>query len=138
MNSEELQRIIDKISAQGKTNFLDATTENKIETFEIERDIKLPTKYKEWLLFSDGGEIFLPAGIQIYGIEHHPMIDTENEDRPDDSYIVIGAMASGDSIVFEKAEEKIFIYNLESDRTEENETYEDFYAFLNAMYEEQT
>lgn len=138
MISKELQIIIDKICMQGKMNFLDSTTEEKIVIFEKKHNIKLPTKYREWLLFSDGGEIFLPSGIQFYGIEHKPMIDVEDEDRPGDSYIIIGAMASGDSIVFEKVKERIFIYNLESDQIENDETYEDFYAFLNAMCEEQT
>ena len=135
MISEELQKIIDTICAQGAMNFLDATTEEKIVAFEMKHDIKLPTKYREWLLFSDGGEIFLPAGIQFYGIEHKPIIDVEDDDRPDDSYIVIGALASGDPIVFKKTEERISIYNIEDDRIEDDETYEDFYAFLNDTYD---
>ena len=135
MISEELQKIIDTISAQGEMKFLESTTEEKIVAFEKEHNIKLPTKYREWLLFSDGGEIFLPAGIQFYGVEHKPVIDAEDDDRPDDSYIVIGALASGDPIVFKKTEERISIYNLEDDRIEDDETYEDFYSFLNDMYD---
>ena len=135
MISEELKKIIDTISTQGEMNFLEATTEEKIVAFEMEHNIKLPTEYREWLLFSDGGEIFLPAGIQFYGVEHNPIIDIEDDDRPDDSYIVIGALASGDPIVFKKTEERISIYNLEDDRIEDDETYEDFYAFLNDTYD---
>ena len=116
-------------------NFLDATTEDKIHAFEMKYNIKLPEKYREWLLFSDGGEIFLPAGIQFYGVEHKPIIDIEDDDRPDDSYIVIGALASGDPIIFKKTEERISIYNLTDDRIEDDETYEDFYALLNDSYE---
>lgn len=130
MISEKLQKIIDTICTHGEMNFLDATTEDKIETFEIAHNIKLPEKYREWLLFSDGGEIFLPAGIQFYGVDHKPIIDIEGDDWPDDSYIVIGTLASGDPIVFRKAEERISIYNLTDDRIEDDETYEDFYAFL--------
>lgn len=70
MISEELKLIVDKFNEQGKMNFLEETTEEKISEFEIERSIKLPTKFKEWLLFSDGGEFFLPAGIQLYGIKN--------------------------------------------------------------------
>ena len=135
MISEELKKIIDTISTQGEMNFLEATTEEKIVAFEMEHNIKLPTEYREWLLFSDGGEIFLPAGIQFYGVEHKPIIDIEDDDRPDDSYIVIGALASGDPIVFKKTKERISIYNLEDDRIEDDETYEDFYAFLNDTYD---
>lgn len=130
----KLHKIIDAICAQGEMNFLSATTEEKIIAFEMEHDIKLPRKYREWLLFSDGGEIFLPAGIQFYGVEHKPIINTEDNNRPDASYIVIGALASGDPIVFKKTEERISVYNREDDRIEEDETYEDFYAFLNNTY----
>ena len=98
MISEELKLIVDKFNEQGKMNFLEETTEEKISEFEKERSIKLPTKFKEWLLFSDGGEFFLPAGIQLYGIEHKPIIDVDNNDRPSEDYIVIGALASGDPI----------------------------------------
>ncbi len=135
MISDELQKIIYIISAQGEMRFLESATEEKIVAFEKEHNIKLPTKYREWLLFSDGGEIFLPAGIQFYGVEHKPIIDVEDDDRPDDSYIVIGALASGNPIVFKKTEERISIYNLEDDRIEDDETYEDFYAFLNDTYD---
>lgn len=40
----------------------------------------LPSKFKEWLLFSDGGECFLPAGIQLYGVAHKPLIDVNDND----------------------------------------------------------
>lgn len=133
MISVELQKIIDKISGQGEMNFLDATTEEKIEAFEKANSIKMPEKFKEWLLFSDGGELFLPAGVQLYGIEHKPMIDINDDDRPNDSYIVIGALASGDPIVFKKTDESISIYNHEDNRIEDDETYVDLYAFLNDM-----
>lgn len=135
MISKELETIIDTISAQGEMYFLEAATEEQIAVFEKEHNIKLPKKYKEWLLFSDGGECFLPAGIQFYGVAHKPIIDIEDNDRPDDSYIVIGALASGDPIIFKKTEEKICIYNHEDNRIEDDETYEDFFAFLKDMYE---
>ena len=80
-------------------NFLEETTEEKISEFEKEHSAKLPEKYKEWLLFSDGGELFLPAGIQLYGIEHKPKIDVNDDSRPNNEYIVIGAFASGDPIL---------------------------------------
>lgn len=120
---------------QGEMHFLDAATEEEIAQFEKKNAIRLPEKYKEWLLFSDGGECFLPAGVQFYGVVHKPIIDVKDNDRPDDNYIVIGALASGDPIVFKKTEERISIYNHADDRIEDDETYEDFYAFLKDMYE---
>lgn len=82
MISNELQQIVDKFKEQGKMAFLEVATLEKIDIFEKENDITLPVKYKEWLLFSDGGEFFLPAGIQLYGVEHKPVINVKNNDRP--------------------------------------------------------
>ena len=115
-------------------NFCKETTENKILEFEKEHNIKLPAKYKEWLLFSDGGEFFLQAGIHLYGIENKPTIDVDNNDRPSEEYIVIGALASGDPILCEKAGEKIAIYNQETGKIEDDEIYDDFIAFLIDLY----
>lgn len=135
MISEELKKIVDKFNEQGKMNFLEETTKEKISEFEKEHNVKLPTKFKEWLLFSDGGEFFLPAGIQLYGIEHKPLIDVNDNSRPSDDYIVIGAFASGDPILCKKAEETISIYNQEVGKIDEELVYPDFIAFLNDLYE---
>lgn len=135
MISEELKMIIDKLNIQGKMVFLEATTEDKITTFEREKNVALPSKYKEWLQLSDGGEFFLPAGIQLYGIEHKPVIDVNDNTRPNDDYIVIGALASGDPILFEKNSEKIAIYNQEAGRIEDDEIYDDFIAFLKDLHD---
>lgn len=135
MISEEFKTIIDRFQEQGKMNFLEETTEEKISEFEKEHSVKLPEKYKEWLEFSDGGDFFLPAGIQLYGIEHKPVIDVNNNDRPSDMYIVIGALASGDPILCEKAGERIAVYNQEAGRIEDDEIYDDFIAFLNDLYD---
>lgn len=58
MISEELKVIVGEFKEQGKMNFLVETTEDKISEFEKEHSIKFPAKFKEWLLFSDGGELF--------------------------------------------------------------------------------
>ena len=131
----EMQQIVENYKKQGKMVFLEATTEEKIADFEKKNEITFPKKFKEWLKFSDGGELFLPAGIQLYGIEHKPIIDIKNNDRPSDAYIVIGALASGDPILCEKAGQKIAIYNHEAGRIEEDEIYPDFIAFLKDLYD---
>lgn len=135
MISGELKEIIDQMNKQGKMNFLEAATEEQIAKFEEKNGIQLPSKYKEWLLYSDGGEFFLPAGVQLYGVAHKPVIDVEENDRPDDSYVVIGALASGDPIMCTKNGEKIAIYNSEAGRVEEDEVYEDFISFLKDLYD---
>ncbi len=134
MISNELKDIIEQLNKQGKMSFLDAATEEQIVAFEKENKIQLPTKYKEWLLFSDGGECFLPAGVQFYGVAHKPLIDLDDNDRPDDNYIVIGALASGDPVLFEKTKDDIIIYNHDAGRIEIDEVYKDFFALLSDLY----
>ena len=135
MISEDLKTIVDKLVEQGRMSFLPETTEEKITEFEAKNNVKLPQKYKEWLEFSDGGEFFLPAGVQMYGVEHKPLIDVEDLDKPEEKYIVIGALASGDPILCDKTSEKISIYNHEAGRVEEDEIYESFIDFLNDLYD---
>lgn len=135
MISEELKAIVDKLKEQGKMIFLSETSEEKVTSFEKENSVKLPEKYKEWLLFSDGGELFLPAGIQLYGVEHKPLIDVNDNSRPSEDYVVIGALASGDPILFKKDSEKIAIYNQAAGRIEDDEIYDNFVAFLYDLYD---
>lgn len=135
MISDELKEIIDRIKDQGKTRFLEAATEEQIIQFEKDNGIQLPEKFKEWLLFSDGGELYLPAGVQLYGVAHKPLINIEDNDRPDDNYIVVGALASGEPVLFKKNEEKFYIYDHESQGLDDDLTYDDFIALLNDLYD---
>ena len=135
MISEELKTIVDRFKVQGKMSFLEGATEEQITQLEKEHEVSLPEKFKEWLMYSDGGELFLPAGVQLYGVTHKPVIDVNENDRPDENYIVIGALASGDSVLCEKSGEKISIYDHESGSVDDELIYDDFYAFLNDLYD---
>ena len=118
MRPKELQSVIDAVCSKGKMAFLEGAASEQISAFEKEMNVKLPEKYKMWLQYSDGGEFFLPAGIQLYGVAHNP---------------VIGTMSFGDPILFERETERISIYNHEAGQIEEDEIYEDFFAFLNDL-----
>lgn len=61
MISDELNKAIDQIKDQGKIRFLEAATEEQIARFEKDNNIQIPARYKEWLQYSDGGELYLPA-----------------------------------------------------------------------------
>lgn len=135
MISDELKQVIDQIKDQGKMRFLEAATEEQIALFEKENDIKLPAQYKEWLQYSDGGELYLPAGVQLYGVAHKPLIDKDDNDRPDDNYIVVGALASGEPVLFKKNEEKFFVYDHDSKELDDDLTYDDFFALLKDLYD---
>jgi len=135
MVSNEIRNIVAQFNEQGKMNFLDAATEEQIAKFETENEVQLPSKYKEWLMFSDGGEFFLPAGVQLYGVAHKPLINIKDDDRPDDSYTVIGAFASGDPVLCQKDSEKITVYDHEAGCIDDELIYEDFFAFLKDLYD---
>ncbi len=135
MLSDELRNVVSRLNSLGKMRFLEEATREQVELFEKEHDIKLPLKFKEWLLFSDGGECFLPAGIQLYGVAHKPIIDVNDSDRPNENYIVIGTLSSGDPVVCEKEGEQVSIYNHEAGKIENDETYSDFFCFLNGLDE---
>lgn len=135
MISDELKKIVDQFEKQGKTRFLEAATEEQIEKFETDNELQLPSKYKEWLLFSDGGEYFLPAGVQMYGVVHKPLINVKDDDRPDDSYFVIGSLASGDPVLCQKDSEKISVFDHEAGNIDDELIYDDFFAFLTDLYD---
>lgn len=134
MISNELKKILDTITNQGKMRFLEGATEEQILDFENANGITLPVQYKEWLTYSDGGEFFLPAGVQFYGVAHKPVIDVNDNDRPSEDYIIVGALATGDPILCKKEGEQIAIYNHEAGRIEEDEVYQNFQAFLSDLY----
>lgn len=135
MISAELKVIVEKFNEQGKMAFIEGASEEQIAHFEKEHDVKLPNKYKEWLQHSDGGDCFLPAGVQFYGVTHKPLIDVDRNDRPDENYIVIGVLDTGDPILYKEGEDKISIYNQEAGVIEDDEIYEDFFAFLKDLPE---
>lgn len=135
MSIKYLQQMVDELKGQGKMVFYEPTTQEKIDVFEKGNNFTFPTKYKEWLLLSDGGELFLPAGVQLYGVEYKPTIITEDNIIPNNNYIIIGMLTSGDLVLCEKNEEKVSVYNPEVGRFEDGAIYDDFVAFLNDLYD---
>lgn len=130
MISHELKNIIEQLKEKGKMSFLEGNTKEQILLFEKKNNFKFPSKYIEWLEFSDGGEFYLPAGVQLYGITHKPLIDVNCADRPDEKYVVIGTLSTGDPILCDSESENISIYNQAAGTIEEDEIYKDFFAFL--------
>lgn len=135
MNTDYYMNKMEDLKKMGTMSFLEGATVDQIDEFEKKNGVELPIKFKEWLQVCDGGELFLPAGIQLYGVAHKPIINVNEEDRPNNNYIVIGALSSGDPILYEKGYERISIYNHEAGRIEGDEVYEDFCAFLNGLYD---
>ena len=130
MASEELNDIIEDMRNKGKMAFIEGASGEQLETFQKDEGLTLPAGYREWLSFSDGGEIFLPAGIQFYGVAHKPLINVNDDERPNDSYVVIGALCTGDPVLCDKEGERVSIYNHEGGTIEDDEVYDDFISFL--------
>lgn len=131
--SNEADAVAGLLTPQGQMRFVEPATETAVEAFESEHGIQLPSQLKQWLLVSDGGDFFLPAGFQLRGVTHLPLIDVDDPDRPDDTYIVIGTLASGDPVLCEKSGERISIYNHEAGRIEDDESFADFFSFLTSL-----
>lgn len=131
--SVEIRELYNFLKKQANMSFLPGVPVAEIEAFEIKNGFELPKQFKEWLMISDGGELYLPAGIQLYGVTHKPLIDVDEDDRPNMDYVIIGALATGDPILFEKGKEQISIYNHDAGRIEEDEIYTDFSSFLNDL-----
>lgn len=127
------ETVADLLRSQGQMSFVEPTTNTLIGAFEAEHDLQLPSQLKQWLLVSDGGDFFLPAGFQLRGVAHLPLIDVDDPDRPDDSYIVIGTLSSGDPVLWERSSERISIYNHEAGRIEADESFADFFTFLTSL-----
>lgn len=131
--SSELEAVVDLLKSQGKISFVKPATNTQIEVFEAKHQFQLPSQLKQWLLISDGGDFFLPAGFQLRGVSNLPLIDVNDPDRPDASYIVIGTLASGDPVLCEKSTEQISIYNHEAGRIEDDESFTDFFTYLTRL-----
>lgn len=123
--------IANMLYKMGRMDFRRGATEGQITSFEKKYNIMLPSAFKKWLLYTDGGDFFLPAGVQLYGVATKPIIDINDNDRPCEKYIVIGRLCNGDPILFEKGKDEISIYNHEAGRIEKDEIFVDCISFLN-------
>lgn len=135
MDKNQVQEISELLQAQGKMSFPDGASEEDIASFEKSNNVEFPEQYRQWLLFSDGGNLFLPAGLQLYGVKHKPIINLEEKDKPDDSYVVVGRMSWGEPIVFKKGSDEFAIYDHESGEIDDDVRYDSFFDFLKGLYD---
>ncbi len=131
MDFDRLEKTFDYwIKIKANIYLPDSATKEQIVAFEQKHKMDLPEQYRVWLSMFDGGELFRPGGIQLYGVAHKPIINVDNNDRPNNKYIVIGALSNGDPILCQKNGEEISIYNRSAGRIEPDEVYPDFFSFL--------
>ena len=137
MIPEKMKALELKLLERDDMIFPEAATADDISEFEKNNSVVLPQSFKDWLLLHDGGEFYLPGGVQIYGVAHKPVIDVTYNDRPSENpkdYIVIGALSTGDPILCGKKGECISIYNHEEDTIESDEVFPDFFSFIDGLY----
>lgn len=130
-----MKDIIEKlVNYKNIMRFETGASEDLISNFEREKDIKFPEDYKEWLLFSNGGEIFVP-GTEFYSIDElktniHTRIDSS---RPK-SLLAIGKLNFGDPIFLDPSNSNIVQWDHETD--EEFLRWDNFASFLKEQIEE--
>lgn len=125
-----MEELFSKLKNRKDMLFFEAATLKDIRNFEHKNNIQFPKSFKDWLLLSDGGDLYLPAGVQFYGVAHKPLVEVDSDDSPDKNYVVIGTLSMGDPIVFKNGNEDISIYNHEEARIDTEETFCDFASFL--------
>ena len=74
MISEEIKALFDQLQEREDMKFLEAASDEQIKNFEKEHEVSFPAKYREWLLLCDGGELYLPAGVQFSALLTIPLL----------------------------------------------------------------
>jgi len=131
-----MKEIIEQFKEMPNMSFLPGVGAGEIADWEAENSVALPADYKEWLMFSDGGEIYIP-GMQLYGVSHKPLLSyynqpDEREDLPEELF-VLGEFGFGDVLCFVKGESAIVQWDHEL--WEEYMRWESFKDFLSEAEE---
>lgn len=103
----------------------------QISAFEHRANLKLPDAYKEWLVMSDGGEIFCPEGPELLGVANENsrlLIRSGDDKEAPKTMVVIGRTSSGDALCYKAGTERIVQWS--HSLYEEFLNWEDFHAYL--------
>ena len=126
-----MNEIIKRITAASKMRFRPGANFEQISTFEQETGITLPSAYKEWLVVSDGGEIFCPDGPQLLGVTNENSklrIRVGNGIEAPETMIVIGRTSSGDALCLESGAERVVQWT--HSPLEEFISWDNFFRYL--------
>ncbi len=133
MTSQEWEAKFAELGKYGRIKTMPWASLEDISRFEEMHGIRLPQQYREWLQYTDGGILFPPAGVQLYGVAHKPLLSFSKEECPDSMYVAAGAMPYGDPVLFEKKSGRFMIFNREAQSFDPKETFPDFVAFLDQL-----
>ncbi|GFH42496.1 hypothetical protein Hs30E_10470 [Lactococcus hodotermopsidis] len=123
------------IDTKAEMHFHAGASEDSIRHYENEANVKIPSAFREWLLFSDGGEIFVP-GTVLYGVDGNakPSLFSGNSGQErgtfalGDSLLVIGRFNFGDFLCVDTNSGEVVQWNHEAD--EEFLRWSNFFAFI--------
>lgn len=121
---------LEKLKKYGRIKTEPWATVDDINSFEECTGICIPALYREWIQISDGGYLFPPAGLQLYGVSHHPLIHLAENVPADGVYAVVGEMPYGDPVLFKVGSEEFMLFNQEDGCIEQQEVFPDFSLFL--------
>jgi len=136
-----MKGIIERFKELPGMSFIPAASEEEITIWEKENGVALPPDYREWLKFSDGGEIFIP-GMQLYGVTHKPLLSyfnrpEERETLPEELY-VLGEFGFGDYLCFVRGEDAIVQWDHENwDEFMRWDSFKDFLPDAEEMFGEE-
>ena len=128
--------IIQRLLETGaEMDFVNGANERDIALYEQSKGFKLPSDYREWLLFSNGGEIFVP-GTQFFGVDTVSNYSLVNQNSKEirsifslaNFLLIIGRMNFGDLLCIDLNTNEIVQWDHETD--EEFLRWSGFFAFL--------
>ena len=127
-----IQRLID---TGAPMQFKDGAGELSIGQYEKTTNISLPQDYREWLLFSNGSEIFVP-GTVFYGVDStakNSLIEKNSQKERGlfaigDSLLVIGRFNFGDLLCMDLNNGEIIQWDHETN--EEFLRWNNFFDFI--------
>ena len=132
MNTAFWAEKLKELRTHGRVKTAPGAEPEELARFEAALGMRLPEPYREWLQLSDGGLLFPPAGLQLYGAAHRPLLSAEARGCPE-GYLMAGTMPYGDPVLMEKGSGRFLLYNQETGEIAPEETFPDFVSFLDHL-----
>jgi len=130
--NQTIQKLID---TNAPMRFKPGADAGAVEKYEQAAGITIPASYREWLDFSDGGEIFVP-GTEFYGVNADERFSLYSENDPkarevfslDASMLIVGQLNFGDLVCLDVNSGEIIQWDHELD--EEYLRWTDIFSFI--------
>lgn len=135
-----MKELIQKLqNSTSRMFFVSGVSAEALDLYEQTQGIRLPGDYRQWLMFSNGGELFAP-GLVLLGIPAEKWNlatantpeSREEYELPEDLYI-IGTQNYGDPICFDR--ETFEIVQWDHETVEASSAWDSFRDFLENLIE---